>query len=429
MAWQTPKTNWGQPGQTVPGADDFNRIEGNIETLGRYDRAPGYGTATGTNAKTITLDPAPTSYYDGLCFAFKNVTQNTGAVTINVNGLGAKPIKKPNGNDIAAGNLKANSVYTVRYNGTNFILQGEGGEYGNVTPGDVIKGVTFGTEEGLKTGTLELTGNATTSQVLTGRTFYTTNPKSKLTGTMPNHGSKTFTPSDSTQTSGAGYYSGITVNPRPSLSGNASTSQVLSGRTFYGSNYTKQTGTMPNRGAVTNTITTQGGSYTIPAGYHNGSGKVTASFSNLSAGNIKSGVNIGGVVGTLKPAPTLSHTNIVASEIGTNPNNDHIGLMVEKPAGTNMGVGASYTNNSLLFIQYFTGSGSSDDRFTISVTSGTVYVMSEFMGATRVTVTPSTPYTTSDRNFAVLNPERVTTTIQYSAGTYNKTIYKGTLIS
>jgi hypothetical protein len=29
MAWQTPKTNWGQPGQTVPGATGFNRIEGN----------------------------------------------------------------------------------------------------------------------------------------------------------------------------------------------------------------------------------------------------------------------------------------------------------------------------------------------------------------------------------------------------------------
>jgi hypothetical protein len=59
---------------------------------------------------------------------------------------------------------------------------------------------------------------------------------------------------------------------------------------------------MPDRGAVTNTITTQGGSYTIPAGYHNGSGKVTASFSNLVASNIKQGVNIGGVTGSLKPA-------------------------------------------------------------------------------------------------------------------------------
>lgn len=33
MAWENPKTNWGQPGQTVPGVDDFNRIEGNINEL------------------------------------------------------------------------------------------------------------------------------------------------------------------------------------------------------------------------------------------------------------------------------------------------------------------------------------------------------------------------------------------------------------
>ena len=53
MAWQTPKTTWGQPGQTVPGVADFNRIEENIRILGEYNRAPGYGTATGTNAKTL----------------------------------------------------------------------------------------------------------------------------------------------------------------------------------------------------------------------------------------------------------------------------------------------------------------------------------------------------------------------------------------
>jgi len=33
MPWQIPKTNWGQPGQTVPGATDFNRIEGNTQYL------------------------------------------------------------------------------------------------------------------------------------------------------------------------------------------------------------------------------------------------------------------------------------------------------------------------------------------------------------------------------------------------------------
>jgi lysophospholipase L1-like esterase len=33
MSWENPKTNWGQSGQTVPGAGDFNRIEGNIQHL------------------------------------------------------------------------------------------------------------------------------------------------------------------------------------------------------------------------------------------------------------------------------------------------------------------------------------------------------------------------------------------------------------
>lgn len=87
-----------------------------------------YGTASGTNAKTLTLSPAPTSLFDGLGASFKNTTQNSGAVTLNVNGRGAKPVVKADGSPLASGDLKANSIYTVRYNGTSFILQGEGGD-------------------------------------------------------------------------------------------------------------------------------------------------------------------------------------------------------------------------------------------------------------------------------------------------------------
>ncbi|VFU11660.1 hypothetical protein SCFA_130003 [anaerobic digester metagenome] len=72
--------------------------------------------------------------------------QNTGASTINVNSLGAKSVKKPNGSDVSVGNLKAGSIYTVRYNGTNFILQGSDSA-GNATPGDVLSGKTFSNDE------------------------------------------------------------------------------------------------------------------------------------------------------------------------------------------------------------------------------------------------------------------------------------------
>ena len=95
---------------------------------------------------------------------------------------------------------------------------------------------------------------------------------SKITG-VANRGafSKTYTPSTSrqTQNGSAGYYSSITtVCNAVSLSGNASTSQVLTGRTFYTTSLTRQTGTMANRGNLnwSGSNTT----YSVPAGYYSG---------------------------------------------------------------------------------------------------------------------------------------------------------------
>lgn len=57
---------------------------------------------------------------------------------------------------------------------------------------------------------------------------------------------------------------------------NALPEHVLTGKSFGGSGSDEpQTGNMPNRGAVTQALNA-GGSYTIPNGYHNGSGKITA---------------------------------------------------------------------------------------------------------------------------------------------------------
>lgn len=72
-----------------------------------------------------------------------------------------------------------------------------------------------------------------------------------------------------------GYYVGSTFKTFRQPTGNAGTGDVLSGKTFANANGDAYTGTMTNRGAVSQTIN-PGGSYTIPAGYHNGSGKVTA---------------------------------------------------------------------------------------------------------------------------------------------------------
>lgn len=121
---------------------------------------------------------------------------------------------------------------------------------------------------------------ATASNVLAGKTFYAGADDDIKTGSMVDNGtwSKTLSPGDSVTVPG-GYHSGSgTVKADTvTLSGTAGAAQVLSGYTFYKDNYaTKLIGIIKNNGAKTATLS-PGGSYTIPAGYHNGAGKITAS--------------------------------------------------------------------------------------------------------------------------------------------------------
>lgn len=76
----------------------------------------------------------------------------------------------------------------------------------------------------------------------------------------------------------------------------ASASEILYGQTAYVSG-NKITGNMPNRGAISATISSLT-PYTVQNGYHDGSGTVSVDSTNITAGNIKSGVTILGVQGT-----------------------------------------------------------------------------------------------------------------------------------
>lgn len=69
----------------------------------------------------------------------------------------------------------------------------------------------------------------------------------------------------------------------PTLSGNATAADVLKDKTFYSNSGTKQTGEMTNNGAVSASVGLNS-SYTIPAGYHNGSGTVAGPVVNTYTG-------------------------------------------------------------------------------------------------------------------------------------------------
>lgn len=166
--------------------------------------------------------------------------------------------------------------------------------------------------------------DADVQHILSGKIAYTDG--TKKIGTMPNNGTIYYTPSTVNQAIPAGYHSGggivygdadlISANIKSGVNifgvqGNSNVVDTSPGTAAAGDIFTGKiafvdgvqlTGTMPNQGPAsldTVSLTTQGSLYTVPAGYHSGLRKVQANFANLSAGNIKAGVNVGGIVGSL----------------------------------------------------------------------------------------------------------------------------------
>ena len=81
-------------------------------------------TVSGTDTITATVSPALTAYAAGQMFAFVAANTNTGAVTINISSLGAKSITKNGTTALVAGDLTANYLFVVVYDGTQFQVVG-----------------------------------------------------------------------------------------------------------------------------------------------------------------------------------------------------------------------------------------------------------------------------------------------------------------
>lgn len=75
--------------------------------------------SVGTDSYAITITPAITAYATGQVFIFKAGTANTGACTLNVSGLGAKTLKKNKDQDLVTGEILADQIVAVCYDGTN----------------------------------------------------------------------------------------------------------------------------------------------------------------------------------------------------------------------------------------------------------------------------------------------------------------------
>ena len=141
------------------------------------------------------------------------------------------------------------------------------------------------------------------------------------------------------------------INIPAELFGNAAASQVLAGITFTSENGAKSAGTMPNQGAKTAALNA-GGSYTIPAGYHNGSGKVTAnSLASQTDANAADGEILTGKTAWVKGV----------KRTGTMPNRGAPNQTLGIGGSYNLSAGY-YSGGKISAKGSFGGSGSSGDK-------------------------------------------------------------------
>jgi hypothetical protein len=79
-------------------------------------------TVSGTDTITASGSPTVAAYTTGASYYFSPANTNTGAATINIDSLGAKSITKEGTTALAAGDLTANKIAFVVYDGTRFQL-------------------------------------------------------------------------------------------------------------------------------------------------------------------------------------------------------------------------------------------------------------------------------------------------------------------
>lgn len=81
-----------------------------------------YAVDTASNDTYLAQINGIDSYDAGLFVLLNPVTDNTGACTLNINGLGAKSIKTPAGGDPGNNWIDAAEICPLCYDGTNFVI-------------------------------------------------------------------------------------------------------------------------------------------------------------------------------------------------------------------------------------------------------------------------------------------------------------------
>lgn len=106
-------------GLTPSNADLTQLAQGVQNSLVNYAQDTGLASIY-----AVTLNPPPISYFNGMPIRMKVLNAPNGASTLNVNGLGARPLKKRNGAAVQPFDFFAGDILLMVYDGTNFQIIG-----------------------------------------------------------------------------------------------------------------------------------------------------------------------------------------------------------------------------------------------------------------------------------------------------------------
>ena len=145
-------------GQSTPTANipmGSNKITGlangtlvnDAATLGQVQSTAAklIGSISGVDTVLGIMSPTLTAYAAGQLFYYIAAGANTGAVTLNIDGLGAKAVTRDGSTALAAGDINSGEIVVVIYDGTRFQMINAANSFGNTTIN----------------GTLTVTGNTT----------------------------------------------------------------------------------------------------------------------------------------------------------------------------------------------------------------------------------------------------------------------------
>ncbi len=119
-----PPDGW--PENTMQYSEVNNTAREGMAVVARFYQDSNGTLTTGgvADAYTLTLNAGYAAYFAGMYVAAAFNATNTGAVTINVNGIGLQNIVDRGGNALNAGEIQSGGIYELRYDGTDFQLMG-----------------------------------------------------------------------------------------------------------------------------------------------------------------------------------------------------------------------------------------------------------------------------------------------------------------